>query len=181
MLNYEDAQAVMASAEVVCSAEELQRALRRLAQEIAQRLEREHPLVLCVMNGGLVVGGQLLPQLNFPLELDTIQTTRYGAAILGGQLEWRVAPRDNVVGRSVLVLDDILDEGKTLAEVRERLVKMGAKEVLIAVLADKVIGQPKPVQPDFVGVRLPNRYVFGFGLDVKGAWRNLPAIYALRE
>ncbi len=181
MLNYQDAQAVLASAEVVCSADELQSALRRLAAEIALRLAHAHPLVLCVMNGGLVMGGQLLPLLEFPLELDTIQTTRYGAAILGGQLEWRVAPRDNVVGRSVLVLDDILDEGKTLAEVRERLLKMGAREVLIAVLADKVIGQPKPVRPDFIGVTLPNRYVFGFGLDVKGAWRNLPAIYAIKE
>ncbi len=81
----------------------------------------------------------------------------------------------------MLVLDDILDEGKTLAAVREKLLAAGAREVYCAVLADKDIGRAKPVSADFVGVRLPNRYVFGFGMDVGGVWRNLPAIYALKD
>jgi hypoxanthine phosphoribosyltransferase len=81
----------------------------------------------------------------------------------------------------VLVVDDILDEGITLAAIRKRLLEMGAREVYSAVFADKEIGRPKPVAADFVGVKVPNRYVFGFGMDAYGLWRNLPAIYALKD
>jgi hypoxanthine phosphoribosyltransferase len=81
----------------------------------------------------------------------------------------------------VLVLDDILDEGITLAEIRQHLLQQGAAEVLIAVFADKELGRTKPVVADFVGITVPNRYVFGYGMDIHGAWRNLPAVYALRE
>lgn len=91
-----------------------------------------------------------------------------------------VEPRADVTGRTVLLLDDILDEGITLAAIKERLLAQGAARVVTAVFADKAIGRNKPIEADFIGVTLPDRYVFGFGMDVKGAWRNLPAIYALR-
>jgi hypoxanthine phosphoribosyltransferase len=77
------------------------------------------------------------------------------------------------------VLDDILDEGETLSAVRSRILEGGATAFYSAVLADKDLGRPKPITADFVGVRVPDRYVFGFGMDVRGQWRNLPAIYAL--
>ena len=86
-----------------------------------------------------------------------------------------------VQGRVVLLLDDILDQGYTLAAIRERMLAEGASAFYSAVFADKDIGTPKPAAADFVGVNLPNRYVFGFGMDVKSAWRNLPAVYALKE
>jgi hypoxanthine phosphoribosyltransferase len=92
-----------------------------------------------------------------------------------------VEPRIPVAGRTVLVLDDILDEGITLAAIKARLQAQGVRECLVAVLSEKELGRAKPVRADFVGLRLPNRYVFGCGMDVSGAWRNLPAIYALRE
>jgi hypoxanthine phosphoribosyltransferase len=81
----------------------------------------------------------------------------------------------------VLVVDDILDEGNTLETIRDKLLAAGSQQVCIAVFADKETGRPKPVAADFVGIKLPNRYVFGFGMDVNGAWRNLPAIYALKD
>jgi hypoxanthine phosphoribosyltransferase len=81
----------------------------------------------------------------------------------------------------VLVLDDILDQGHTLAAIRGKMLDAGAREFYSAVFADKDIGRTKPVVADFIGITLPNRYVFGFGMDVQGAWRNLPAIYALQE
>ena len=85
-----------------------------------------------------------------------------------------------VTGRVVLVLDDILDEGVTLAAISQRLREQGASQVLCAVFADKTLGRSKPITADFIGVQLPNRYVFGYGMDVKGAWRNLPAVYAVK-
>jgi len=133
------------------------------------------------MGGGVVFTGQLLPLLRFPLEFDYIHVTRYRGGMQGGTIEWKVEPRRSLEGRVVLVLDDILDEGHTLAAIRERLLQQGASTFYSAVLADKNIGRSKPVQADFVGVTVPDRYVFGFGMDVEGAWRNLPAIYDVKE
>jgi len=175
------ARRLLETADLVCPATVVSEAVARLAREITLRLGDSFPLVLCVMRGGVIFAGQLLPLLRFPLELDYIEVTRYGVATRGGELSWRMAPSAAVAGRVVLVLDDILDEGHTLAAIREKLVAMGASRVLIAVLSEKETGQTKPVKADFTGVKLPNRYVFGFGMDVKGAWRNLPEIYALKE
>jgi len=172
---------MLETADLVCSAATVSEAIARLAREITVRLAESFPLVLCVMRGGVIFTGQLLPQLRFPLELDYVEVTRYGVATRGGELSWRIAPSQAVTGRAVLVLDDILDEGHTLAAIREKLLALGASRVFVAVLSEKDIGRPKPVKADFTGVKLPNRYVFGCGMDVKGAWRNLPEIYALKE
>jgi hypoxanthine phosphoribosyltransferase len=129
----------------------------------------------------VMFAGQLLPQLRFPLEFDYIEVTRYGAATRGGEIAWKVTPGVALAGRVVLVLDDVLDEGRTLAAIRENLLAAGAARVLSAVLVEKEIGRAKPATADFVGVRLPNRYLFGCGMDVSGAWRNLPEIYGMKE
>ena len=177
----EEARRIFAEADMLRSAEEMSLAIDRLAGEITARLRDAHPLVLTVMGGAVIFAGQLLPKLAFPLECDYLHATRYGNLTSGGELTWLVEPRIPVVGRTVLVLDDILDEGITLAAIKARLLAQGATSCLTAVLADKQTGRPKPISADFTGVSLPNRYVFGCGMDVKGAWRNLPAIYALGQ
>ncbi|BAO29535.1 hypoxanthine-guanine phosphoribosyltransferase [Sulfuritalea hydrogenivorans] len=179
-MNPQEAKRIFEEADLVCSAEESALAVRRVAGEIAARLADANPLVLAVMGGAVVFTGQLLPQLAFPLDFDYLHVTRYGDVTTGGQLAWIVEPRADVAGRVVLVVDDILDEGVTLAAIRQRLLAQGATEVLSAVFADKNLGRTKPISADFVGVHLPNRYVFGYGMDVKGAWRNLPAVYAVK-
>lgn len=181
MLDPQKAQEILDQAEPICSAAEVSQAVSRLAHEIKIQLGDRHPLVLSVMGGAVVFSGQILPQLNFPLDFDYIHVSRYGNATQGGVLEWKVLPRENVAGRVVLVLDDILDEGHTMAAIREKLLQMGAAAFYCAVFADKETGKTKPLHADFVGVTLPNRFVFGFGMDVQGAWRNLPAIYALKN
>jgi hypoxanthine phosphoribosyltransferase len=175
-----DARTILAEADLLCSAEESALAVRRIAGEIAARLRDANPLVLAVMGGAVVFTGHLLPQLDFPLDFDYLHVTRYGDVTVGGRLNWVVEPRASVAGRTVLVVDDILDEGVTMAEIVKRLREQGAADVLSAVFADKNLGRAKPIAADFVGVHLPNRYVFGYGMDVKGAWRNLPAVYAVR-
>ena len=176
-----DAQQLMDRAERIASEQEVQRVLDRLAGEIGQALGDDFPLVLPVMGGAVVFAGQLLPKLRFPLEFDYLHVTRYRGNTMGGEMEWRVLPGQNVVGRNVLVLDDILDEGETLAAIRDKLLSMGAARVWSAVLTDKDNGLDKPIRADFVGLSVPNRYVFGCGMDAYGLWRNLPAIYALKE
>ena len=172
---------VLERAELVCSEADAAAAVARMAREITAVMAERHPLVLSVMGGGVVFTGQLLPLLHFPLEFDYIHVTRYRGGMQGGTIQWRVEPRQRLAGRVVLVLDDILDEGHTLAAIRERILQQGAAAFYSAVLADKAIGRSKPVRADFVGVIVPDRYVFGFGMDVEGAWRNLPAIYAVKD
>lgn len=174
-----EAQHLLDHADCVASAETVQAAIDRVAQEISAALGDAFPLVLAVMGGAVVFAGQLLPRLVFPLEFDYLHLTRYRGKTEGGEIEWRVLPGQNVIGRNVLVLDDILDAGETLAAIRDKLLAMGAARVWSAVLTDKDNGLAKPLRADFVGLEVPDRYVFGCGMDVYGLWRNLPAIYAL--
>ena len=181
MIPAEQAWDILEAAEQICSAAVVSETVARMATDITAALGESHPLILSVMGGAVVFTGQLLPQLRFPLDFDYIHVSRYGNAILGGELDWKVMPRENVQGRTVLVLDDILDEGHTLAAIRDKVLGMGARAFHSAVFADKKTGKQKPIQADFVGLTLPDRYVFGFGMDVRGAWRNLPAIYAVKQ
>jgi len=122
-----------------------------------------------------------MTQLHFPLELDYLHVTRYGQDTTGGALSWRSAPWTSVKGRTVLVLDDILDEGLTLAAIVERMKELGAKACYTAVATEKLNGKNKPIKADYVALTVPDRFVFGYGMDVRGAWRNLPAIYAMKD
>jgi hypoxanthine phosphoribosyltransferase len=178
------AKSLLADADEIFDAAAVQQALDKVAQQLNARFNEDDsaafPLVLGVMGGAVVFCGQLLTRLDFPLEFDYMHVTRYGEKDQGGKIEWKVVPRSNVQGRTVIVLDDILDEGETLAHVKQRLLEMGAAEVILAVFADKDIGKPKPAKPDYVGLVLPNRFVVGFGMDAYGYWRNLPGIWAIR-
>ncbi len=176
-----EAWSLFNDAELLHGATEIELALDRLAARIGDALADTFPIALCVMGGAVVFTGKLLPRLGFPLEFDYLHATRYRDATRGGEIDWAALPRKDLNGRTVLLLDDILDEGHTLAAARQRLLELGAAEVKIAVLADKDIGREKPIQADFVGFTLPDRYVFGMGMDAYGLWRNLPGIYAMKE
>lgn len=175
-------QQLLENSEILHSEEEVTAAIEKLAADITATLHSSNPLLLCIMSGATVFAGRLLPLLGFPLEFDYVQATRYHNRTSGGEeIVWRMSPGENVRGRTLLLLDDILDEGHTLAAVREKCLQAGAERVLIAVLTEKVTGRGKPIRADFVGLTVPNRYVFGCGMDVYGWWRNLPAIHALKD
>ena len=181
MLSSKEAGQILDNAEQIYSAAVVSETVQKMALDITDTLSEKYPLVLSVMGGAVVFTGQLLPLLEFPLSFDYLHVSRYNDKIKGGKVNWKVAPHKNVKDRVVLVLDDILDEGITLASIRERVMESGAKAFYSAVFANKEISKSKPIAADFVGVTLPDRYVFGFGMDIYGSWRNLPAIYAVRE
>lgn len=168
-----------ANARLLFDEAQCQTALKRMAEEIDAVLHDAHPLVLSVMGGAVVFSGQLLPLLRFALDFDYIHVSRYGQDLCGHDLRWIRAPQKSVEGRDVLILDDILDEGHTMNAIYEKVLELGAASCRSAVFADKQLTKPKPITADFVGLSVPDCYVFGFGMDVQGAWRNLPAIYCL--
>ena len=180
MLDSKAAWDFLENSDLVAGAAQVQAAVDRLAHEITQALADSYPLVVVVMGGAVVFAGQLLPKLRFPLDVDYVHATRYGAAVQGGGIDWKVTPPEDLRGRTVLVLDDILDGGETLRAISDRLLALGAKQVCCAVLVQKTLSRAKPITADFVGLRIPDRFVFGCGMDAKGYWRNLPEIRAIR-
>ena len=156
-------------------------AIEHVAERITENLGDKYPLLLPVMGGAVVFTGQLLPLLHFPLEFDYVHVSRYGDKLQGGRFNWLRTPQSSVEGRHVLILDDILDEGHTMAAIKEKVMTLGALSCQTAVFANKLICKTKPIQADYIGLNVPDRYVFGYGMDAAGAWRNLGAVYALKQ
>ncbi|MTI14806.1 hypoxanthine-guanine phosphoribosyltransferase [Sansalvadorimonas verongulae] len=175
-------QKVFDEADCLYTQDEVEGAIRNMAADITEKLAGKNPLIFAVMNGGLVFCGKLLTHLTFPLESSYMHATRYRNTTSGGELDWKVPPLQDLKDRTVMVVDDILDEGHTLAAIIEHCEKAGAKEVLSCVLIDKKHDRKaRPGQKsDFTGLECDDRYVFGYGMDYQGYWRNAPGIYALK-
>jgi hypoxanthine phosphoribosyltransferase len=162
--------------------DDLETVIADLGRAIDAALDGERAVFLTVMNGALMFGAQLALSIRTDMEFDYVHATRYRGATSGNELHWLREPIASLQGRTVLLVDDILDEGHTLKAVRDDCMLRGAKRVLIATLCSKQHGRcVDGIQSDFNGVDLPDRYVFGYGMDYYEQGRNLPAIYALKE
>jgi hypoxanthine phosphoribosyltransferase len=172
---------VYENATCLYTTKEVEAALDRMAINIHRCLYDKNPIILCVMIGGLVPMGNLLPRLDFPLEVDYVHATRYRGEIKGGNLDWKVKPSLNLANRTVLVVDDILDGGVTLAAIIEEVKSLGASEVLSAVLVDKHHKRvPNGLKnADFVGLQVDDHYIFGYGMDYNEYLRNAPGIFVV--
>jgi hypoxanthine phosphoribosyltransferase len=177
-----DIRRIRDEAECLADGPTVEAAIDRMALSITARLSNSDPLILAVMNGGLVPAGLLLPRLDFPLELSWLYATRYGLSSEGGEIAWHANPNANVQGRTVLIIDDILDVGHTLLAIIDHLRGQGASEVFTAVLIDKQ--HDRKAHPgfkaDFTGLELPDRFLFGSGMDYRGYWRNAIGIHAVK-
>ena len=171
---------VRAEADCLVSVEQVERALDTMASAIAAKHQDINPLVVCVMNGGLVVTGCLMSRLDFPLEQDYMHVTRYRGETHGGDLKWVVETQHPMENRHVLIVDDILDEGYTLAAIIEHCHQLGASSVETAVLVEKDHDRKQGLQADYVGLKLEDRYLFGYGMDYRGYLRNAPGIFAVK-
>lgn len=178
----EEIKQIYKQADRLFTAKEVDQAISEMAKNISESLKDQNPVVFCVMNGGLVVTGQLLTRLDFPLEASYLHATRYRNTTSGHDLEWKVPPMADFKGRPVLIVDDILDEGHTLVEIMEHCRREGASHVYAAVLIDKRHDRKAiaDLKADFTGLEIEDRYIFGYGMDYKGYWRNAPGIYAVK-
>lgn len=181
MTAHDEAVQVYERADRLYSEAQVEAALDRLAADITGALADQDPILLCVMLGGVVPTGKLLSRLAFPLRLDYVHATRYEGATQGGDLRWVARPQSNLQGRAVLLIDDILDEGHTLAAVHEACLTLGAARVQSAVLVEKRHTRKAAYRADFIGLEVEDRYVFGYGMDYKGYLRNAPGIFAVAD
>ena len=186
-MNVPDLEDVLDTADLLFDRDALEDAIEAMADEIADDYgdDETPPVFITIMHGGMPFAGQLafaLGENELDLEFDYLHATRYRGNTTGSGLAWLHRPATPLQGRRVLLVDDILDEGHTLKAVRQWVEDQGAADVRVAVLAvkdhDRLV---EGIEADYVGVEVPDRYVFGYGMDFHEQGRNLPGIYALAE
>ena len=178
-LNYNQALEILANSTILYSEKQLEQRIVAMAKQIEAEIKGEIPVFLNVMNGGMFFGAELLKHISGPFISDYIHASRYGDATFGAShITWYRQPKvDDIRGKIVYILDDILDEGHTLAEIKRFLFDAGVKDCKVVVLIDKNIDKEKPVKADYVGYTSPNHFLFGYGMDIYGLYRQLPHIY----
>ena len=182
MLDKEKANQILMDAECIYNDDQVSMALDSIADNIRKKYCDKNPLVFCVMKGGAFTACALLQRLQFPLEFDFMQVTRYRNTAQGGDVEWRVKPDVSIAGRFVLIVDDILDEGITLQEIVNYCQSEKAASVEVAVLTDKKHNRNKNrIKADYVALTIPDCYVVGCGMDYKGYFRNMNGVYAIKN
>jgi hypoxanthine phosphoribosyltransferase len=172
---------VRRNARQLYSAEQIDEAISRMAQQINRDYAEHDPLMLTIMNGGVVLMGKLLPQLDFPLQIDYLHASRYRGETSGTEIEWIITPGTSLKGRNVIIVDDILDVGSTLLAIIDACEMQGAASVATAVLVDKI--HDRKAQPGmkatYTGVEAEDAYLFGCGMDYREYWRNAPGLFAV--
>lgn len=179
---FSDLEQVLQHATCLFDLHQVEQALDAVVQKLTQDFAQERPVVLGVMRGALPMMGYLVPRLPFYLEVDYVHATRYQKNLSTGDLMWLHEPHVILKDRRVLLVDDILDRGITLKAIADKCYELGAKDVKIAVLCQKDIADFSPaIRADYIALRVPDAYVFGYGMDYEGGWRNAPGIYELIE
>lgn len=171
---------ILDEADCLVDEAQINEALDKMASQITADLSDKLPLVLCVMNGGLIPTAALIERLDFPLELDYLHATRYGMETEGASLNWLSYPQISLKNRHILVIDDIFDQGHTLEAIQNWLEEQETSSVYTATIINKLHDRKTQMTPDYVGVDVVDRFVFGYGMDYKGFFRNLKSIYAIK-
>lgn len=167
-------------ARLVASAAEVRAAWDRLAAGIQPWVQQGPCLLLGVLLGGMVPLVHVAGRLRGDFLIDYCHLTRYQEGTSGGELLWVQPPRQPLRGRTVVLIDDVFDQGYTLAALQRHCLQAGARGVVIAVLARKHHERARAeLQPDLVGIETGDEYLFGCGMDLHGHWRHLDAIYAI--
>ena len=170
-------------AEQLYSLEQVDHAIYVMSQDVRAQFHDKNPILLCVMVGGLYLAGRLQAELHFPLEMDYIHATRYRGLSQGGLLQWLAKPMLSLRGRHVIIVDDVLDGGVTLAEIIAYCQAQEAASVKTVVLVDKQVARhPSGIKKaDFFALTVPDRFIFGAGMDYQNYLRNAPGIFAMRD
>jgi len=176
----DEALAALEAARELYSVTQVDAAIVRIAAEVTQAVQHDNPVILAVLRGGAFAATELCRRLTFPYQFDFVHATRYGDRLTGGELTWSVLPSADLAGRTVVVVDDILDRGFTLQALYEELQHVGVAKIYSAVLVSKTVAESSSRHKvDFVGLKADDVYIFGCGMDYKGYWRGLPSLFAL--
>jgi len=178
----EDLQKIKASSDLIFSASQIKTAVENMGLELEARIRNKNAILICVMNGGVTLTADLSRSMDCDVRFDYLQVARYRDKTVGGSLHWLKEPKLSLQNQTVVLIDDIYDEGYTMEELVSYCEKHEANEVITSVLLYKQKSSPQVgSKPDIYGLEVMDRYVYGYGMDYKGYLRNLPAIYAIGE
>lgn len=175
-------QAILSRSQLIYTHEEIVSAIDLLAEKLNRKFNNKKVLLLPVLTGAIPFVGMLLPRLSFAIEVNYFHVSRYQNNIGTNQIKITHQPSpESVFNQEILVVDDILDEGITLKLINEHLMTIKPKSITNVVLFEKQLDIKKEISAHYVGLVVPDAYVFGFGLDFNGAGRNIPDLYAFNE
>ena len=175
-------QAILSRSQIIYTYEEIVSAIDLLAEKLNRKFKNKKVLILPVLTGVIPFVGMLLTKLNFETEVSYLYVSRYQNNVGTNQIKIIHKPSpESVFNQEVLVIDDILDEGVTLKLINEQLITMKPKSITNVVLFEKQLDIKKEISAHYVGLVVPDKYVYGFGLDFNGAGRNMPDLYAFNE
>ena len=182
MLKQAELQQIIDHSDLIYTQTEIATAITQMAATTDQLLAGSQPIIIAVMNGGMVLTYDLIRQLKTRSRLDYLQVARYQDKTVGGQLHWHKQPQQSLAGETVLLVDDIFDQCDTLQELVSYCKAQGAKQIFSAVLLYKHKAQREhSLMPDVIGLEVADRFVYGYGMDYQGYFRDVAEIYALRE
>ena len=175
-------QVILSRSQIIYTHEEIIRAIDLLAQKLNRKFKNKKVLILPVLTGVIPFAGMLLTKLNFEIEVSYLHVSRYQNNVGTNQIKITHQPNPEIVhSQEVLVVDDILDEGITLKLINEQLITMKPKSITNVVLFEKQLDIKKEISAHYVGLVVPDKYVYGFGLDFNGLGRNMPDLYFFNE
>ena len=182
MNNIPEAHKILENSRVLFNRDEVSAAVKKMADEINEFYGDEPVIMVSVLTGAIIPAAWLVTQLKMPIQMDFVHATRYRGGLYGAELEYRVPPRLDLEGKNVLIVDDIFDEGHTLAAIKGSVEKRKAGSVKMASLIRKIHDRGlERDYVDFIGLDVPDVYVFGCGMDAYEEWRHLDEILVLEE
>jgi hypoxanthine phosphoribosyltransferase len=182
MSNIPEPHKILENSRVLFNRDEVKAAVKKMADEINEFYGDKPVIMVSVLTGAIIPAAWLATQLKMPIQMDFVHATRYRGGLYGAELEYRVPPRLELEGKNVLIVDDIFDEGHTLAAIKGSVEKRKAGSVKMASLVRKIHDRGLTREYcDFVGLDVPDVYVFGCGMDVYEEWRHLDEIWVLEE
>jgi len=167
---------------IVYTEEEVRSAVLEMARKLGQDYQDKNPIVVCILKGGVFFYADLCRGMNCHLELDFLAASSYGSGtVSSGNLKIKKDMEHSVIGRHVILVDDIIDSGLTLTQLKMLMEERGAASVVTCCMLDKKIRHPDALQPDYAALECPNEFVVGCGLDYAEYYRSLPYVAVLKE
>lgn len=157
--------------------EEIKAAIRKVAMRINKDLQGKTPVFVCILNGSFMFAADLLKEITLPCEVSFVKMASYHGIKSTGTIKQLIGFNENLKGRTIVIVEDIVDSGNTMAEIMQRLNELGVEEIKIATLLLKPDAYHKEIPLDYVGLSIPNDFIVGYGLDYDGHGRNLKDIY----
>jgi hypoxanthine phosphoribosyltransferase len=158
---------------------EILAAVHRVAEDINRDIADKNPLFICVLNGAFMFAGDLMKTINFPCEITFIKLSSYDGLYTSGTVKEIIGLNESVVGRNVVVVEDIVDTGITMERILESLRAKGASDIRVATFLQKPDALQRDITVDYVAMKIPNDFIVGYGLDYDGYGRNLKDIYTV--